>query len=161
MIILILGVTATILWVIHYISYFHLKKLILAKHRWDLNICCGKTDGGGINADIFKHEDVPKFVFIQNIYRLPFADKAFDRILCSHTLEHVEDPVSFYKELTRVGREVTIVIPPLWDICAVFNIFEHRWIFLSFKKEHANLPKYIKFPLADVIQKKLGQKIHA
>jgi hypothetical protein len=85
MVVLILGTVAAILWVIHYISYFYLKKRILAKHRWDLNICCGKTDGGGINADIFKHEDVPNFVFIENIYRLPFADKEFDRYLFSHT----------------------------------------------------------------------------
>ena len=159
--VLIFGAAAAILWTTHYISYFSLKKRILAKHTWDLNICCGKTDGGGINADIFKHEDVPNFVFIENIYHLPFADKEFDRILCSHTLEHVENPVSFFKELTRVGREVTVVLPPLWDICAVFNIFEHKWIFLSFKKVHTGLPKYVKLPVAAFIQKKLGQKIHA
>lgn len=74
-------------------------------------------------------------------------------MLCSHTLEHVENPALFYNELTRVGKEVTVVIPPLWDICAVLNIFEHKWIFLNFKKEHKTLPKYIKLPLSCFIQK--------
>lgn len=161
MIILVFGAISAILGVIHYVSYYYLKKRILAKHRWDLNICCGKTDGGGINADIFKHNDVPNFVFIENIYRLPFADKEFDRILCSHTMEHVENPELFYKELARVGREVTVVIPPLWDLCAVFNIFEHKWIFLSFKKVHNTLPKYIELPVSTFTQRKLGQRIHA
>jgi hypothetical protein len=158
---LIIGAVTAVLWGTHYISYFYLKKRILAKHKWDLNICCGKTDGGGINADIFKHEDVPHFVVIENIYRLPFADKEFDKVLCSHTLEHVEDPALFYKELTRVGREVTVVIPPLWDISAVFNIFEHQWIFLSLKKEHTSLPKHVRLPISAFIQKKLGQRICA
>lgn len=157
----ILGTVAAVLWVSHYISYFYLKKRTLAKHRWDLNICCGKTDGGGINADIFKHADVPNFIFVENIHHLPFKDKEFNKVLCSHTLEHVENPALFYKELTRVGKEVTVVIPPLWDICAVLNIFEHKWIFLSFKKEHKTLPKYIKLPMSRSIQEKLGQKIHA
>ncbi len=161
MVVLIFGTVAAILWVIHYISYFYLKKRILAKHRWDLNICCGKTDGGGTNADIFKHEDVPNFVFVESICHLPFKEKEFDKVLCSHTLEHVENPALFYNELTRVGKEVTVVIPPLWDIYAVFNIFEHKWIFLSFKKEHKALPKYIRLPMSCFIQKKLGQKIHA
>lgn len=160
-VILIFGVIAVILWVIHYISYFYLKRRIMVKNRWDLNICCGKTDGGGINADIFKHEDVPNFICIESIYHLPFKDKEFDRVLCSHTLEHVEDPALFYKELTRVGREVTVVIPPLWDIGAVFNIFEHQWIFLSFNKEHTSLPRYVRLPISAFIQKKLGQRICA
>ncbi|MEY8355162.1 methyltransferase domain-containing protein [Lachnospiraceae bacterium 54-53] len=160
-VILISGVIAAILLAAHYISYFYLKRRIVAKHRWDLNICCGKTDGGGVNADIFKHEEVPNFVFIKDIYHLPFADKEFDMVLCSHTIEHVDDPALFYNELARVGREVTLVIPPLWDICAVFNVFEHRWIFLSFKKVHASLPKYIKLPASSFIQKRLGQKVHA
>ena len=153
LIVLLFIVVALILCVTHYISYFYLKNRIISNQRWDLNICCGKTDGGGLNADIFKHEDVPNFVFIEDIYHLPFAEKEFDRILCSHTIEHVEDPALFYKELTRVGREVTLVMPPIWDVCAVFNVFEHKWIFLSFKKVHISLPKYIKLSASSFIQK--------
>ena len=35
---------------------------------------------------------------------LPFADRAFDYVICSHVLEHVEDPVQLITELERVAR---------------------------------------------------------
>lgn len=158
---IIFGSTILILLINHYLSYIVLKNRVLRRNKWDLNICCGKTDGGGINADIFKHEDVPNFVLVDNIYNLPFKNNQFENVLCSHTMEHVENPPLFYKELKRVGKKITIILPPLWDISAVFCFFEHRWIFLTFRKEHKKLPKYVKLPIAEFIQKKRGQKIKA
>ncbi|MGM0462896.1 MAG: class I SAM-dependent methyltransferase [Fibrobacterota bacterium] len=145
----------------HYISYFVGKRRILNGRRWDLNICCGITDGGGENVDIVKHTELPHFRLIDTIYDLPFEDDAFDTVLCSHTIEHVDDPRRFYTELERVGREVTLVVPPLYDIAAVLNIFEHKWIFLTFKKKHHTLPRFITFPGADFIHKRIGQRNNA
>ncbi|MEM9478626.1 MAG: methyltransferase domain-containing protein, partial [Verrucomicrobiota bacterium] len=102
------------------------------REKWDLNICCGRTDGGGVNADIVKHAEVPNYVQVEDIYDLPFRTGQFENVLCSHTLEHVEDPEAFFEELSRVAKEVTIVLPPLWDLSAVLNVFEHKWIFFSF-----------------------------
>lgn len=51
----------------NFLSYRILKNKTLKSRKWDLNICCGKTDGGGINADIKKHKDVPNFILIKNI----------------------------------------------------------------------------------------------
>jgi hypothetical protein len=82
--------------------------------KWDLNICCGRTDGGGVNVDIVNHGDVPD-----------------------------------------------LVVPPLWDLCAVLNIFEHRHLFVTFRKEHHDLPRYIELPGAQFFQERLGQKIRA
>ena len=158
--VLVLGVFA-VLELCHILSYYVLKRRILARQRWGLNICSGKTDGGGVNADIFKHTEVDTFVHISDIYNLPFEDKQFETVLCSHTIEHVDDPATFYRELARVGEKVTLVIPPLWDPLAVLNFAEHRWIFLSFKKEHSTLPKYVRLPLAKQYQKRFGQRIHA
>jgi len=143
------------------LSYRILKKRILRKRKWDLNICCGKMDGGGINADIIPHANVPRFVQIDSVYSLPFRDHEFETVLCSHTMEHVEDPTAFFKELTRIGKQVTIVLPPLWDLAGTLNIFEHRWIFLSFKKEHHRLPRHVRLPLSRTVQRILGQRIHA
>ncbi len=145
----------------HYISYGILKTRILKERKWDLNICCGKTDGGGVNADIFRHKDVPNFIEVTDIYNLPFNDKQFDKVLCSHTIEHVDNPEKFFDELQRVCNEVTLVIPPLYDTTAVLNFFEHKWIFLSFKKKHHKLPARIKLPLSGFIQKNFGQINHA
>lgn len=145
----------------NYVSYNVMKRRILNRQKWDLNICCGKTDGGGVNVDIVKHADVPNYIQITDIYHLPFADKQFDTVLSSHTIEHVDDPERFFNELSRVGKEVTLVIPPVWDISAALNLLEHRHIFLTFTKEHRTLPPYVVLPFAATIQRLIGQRIHA
>ena len=155
---ILLGILAYV-WTAHHLSYHVGKKRILKRRRWDLNICCGRTDGGGMNADIATQTDLPSFFLVSDIYRLPFPDSHFEHVLCSHTIEHVDHPESFFKELQRVGRRVTIVVPPLWDIGAALDIFEHKWIFLTFRKVHTALPKHIRFPLAEALHVRLGQWI--
>ncbi|MFO7893890.1 MAG: methyltransferase domain-containing protein [Longimicrobiales bacterium] len=90
------------------ISYGMLKQRILERQKWDLNICCGTTDGGGINADIMRHAEVPRFVLV-DVYRAPFRDGQFETVLCSHTIEHVDEPERLFRELQRVGARVTLV----------------------------------------------------
>ena len=153
-------IAITLLQLTHVLSYSVIKRRILRQQKWDLNICCGKTDGGGINADIVAHSALPNMVLV-DIHCLPFRDRQFNTVLCSHTMEHVADPDGFFQELSRVGDDVTIVIPPLWDVSAALNVFEHRYIFLSFKKTHKSLPPYIELPLASTVQRYLGQRIHA
>jgi len=148
-------------YVLNRISYGYLKARIIRKRRWGLNICCGKTDGGGVNADIVKHEDLPNFRKISQIYDLPFEDRTFRWVLCSHTVEHLDDPEKFDRELRRVGRNVLYILPPLWDLSAAFNLLEHKWIFLTLKKGHLRLPRYVKLPFARTLQRLLGQKIAA
>lgn len=145
---------------LNFVSYRVLKGRILRRRSWDLNICCGRTDGGGVNADIVRHAPVPRFVQV-DIYRMPFGNGRFAHVLCSHTIEHVEDPERFLEELQRVGREVTLVVPPLWDITAALNVLEHRWIFLTLRKEHRSLPPRVRLPFARTIQWLLGQRMHA
>jgi len=41
----------------------------------------------------------------------PFADDAFDMVVCSHTLEDVRDPVWVAAELSRVGRAGYVEVP--------------------------------------------------
>ncbi|MFP4027887.1 MAG: methyltransferase domain-containing protein [Candidatus Brocadiia bacterium] len=158
----ILGLIALLVMVfelLNILSYRILKGRIVRRQDWDLNICCGKTDGGGVNADIIKHVDMPNFVKVDDIYNLPFEDGEFETVLCSHTMEHVNEPDRFYDELQRVGEEVTVVIPPLWDIFAVVNFWEHRWIFLTFSKEHFELPAHVRTPLSRTFGRLFGQKV--
>jgi hypothetical protein len=161
LILLVIAGVAGLSQILNFLSYRVMKGRILRRRKWDLNICCGKTDGGGVNADIFRHAGLPRFVHLESIYRLPFADRAFKAVLCSHTMEHVEKPEAFLGELRRVGERVTIVLPPLWDFSAVLNVLEHRWIFLTFRKEHDRLPPRIRLPLARTVQRLLGQRLHA
>ena len=44
-------------------------------------------------------------------YRLPFKDKAFDYVICSHILEHLPDPKKFIIEMTRIGKAGYIEVP--------------------------------------------------
>jgi SAM-dependent methyltransferase len=149
-------------WIANFASYRIIKRRTLAERRWDYNICCGNTDGGGINADIVRHSDVPNFELVKDVTALPHADGAFEHVLCSHTLEHVDDPVSFYSELRRVGRNVTVLVPPLWDFTAALNPFEHRVIFLTMASRHDNrLPPFVRFLPARWLQDRMGQRVEA
>jgi SAM-dependent methyltransferase len=156
----VLAITAVIVF-LHWYSYGYLKRAIVRRRRWDLNICCGSTDGGGVNADIVQHSELPNFVHVENIYRLPFADGQFDTVLCSHTAEHVDYPARFDRELRRVANEVVYVLPPIWDLAAALNIREHRWLFLTLRKVHYRLPPRIPLPFARRLQARIGQKITA
>lgn len=157
----VLALVALYLIVAHFVSYQIGKKRILDRQKWDLNICCGKTDGGGVNVDIVQHKELPGFRQVDSIYDLPFEDGEFESVLCSHTIEHVDDPEGFFRELKRVGRDVTLVLPPLYDLAAVLNIAEHKFIFLTLRKEHRALPAFVKLPFADALQKRFGQRNHA
>ncbi len=153
-------VTAVIVF-LHWYSYRSLKRAIIVRHRWDLNICCGKIDGGGVNADITQYTEMPNFVLLDSIYRLPFADGQFETVLCSHTLEHVEYPRRFDRELRRVGRKVVYIVPPIWDLAAALNIWEHKWLILSPRKVHYRLPPLVLLPFARRLQARIGQRISA
>lgn len=155
------GTVTAIIVFLHWYSYRYLKNSIISRRRWDLNICCGTIDGGGVNADIVQHGDVPNFVKLDNIYRLPFEDQQFDTVLCSHTAEHVDYPQRFDRELKRVGKTVIYVLPPVWDLAAALNIREHKWLFFSVRKVHHTLPARIPLPFARKLQARVGQKITA
>jgi ubiquinone/menaquinone biosynthesis C-methylase UbiE len=43
---------------------------------------------------------------------LPFADGAFDTVICSHTLEHVRNVERAVSELRRVCRKRLIIVVP-------------------------------------------------
>jgi SAM-dependent methyltransferase len=50
------------------------------------------------------------FVFA-DACKMPFKDKAFDFIICSHLLEHMNDPADLLEELMRVGKAGYIEAP--------------------------------------------------
>ena len=75
--------------------------------------------------------------------RLPFRDKSVDYVICSHVMEHIPDPETFLKEISRVGRRGLIVTPApgydklhpkrghLWYVSNENNILvfrqKHEW----------------------------------
>lgn len=47
-----------------------------------------------------------------NIEGLPFPDNSFDAVVCTHTLEHVQNLRSAISELRRVARKQLIIVVP-------------------------------------------------
>jgi hypothetical protein len=64
----------------------------------------------------------------------PFADKEFDYVICSHTLEDVRDPLWVCSEMIRIGKRGYIEIPSrIWESCRGFEtgivgLAHHRWL---------------------------------
>ena len=50
-------------------------------------------------------------VAVAGLPALPFADRAFDTVVCAHTLEHIPDLFAAAAELRRVARRVVVVVP--------------------------------------------------
>jgi ubiquinone/menaquinone biosynthesis C-methylase UbiE len=48
-----------------------------------------------------------------NIYKLPFEDDAFDLVICSEVLEHLDTPEAAISELKRVSRQHVLITVPL------------------------------------------------
>lgn len=69
---------------------------------------------------------VDRPLIIADGYRLPFKDKTFDYVICSHILEHLSDPQKFLTEIVRVGKAGYIEVPS--DISErIFGWNFHLW----------------------------------
>jgi len=58
----------------------------------------------------FKHVQ-GKPVFNCNVEEMPFEDKSFDFVYCSHVLEHTVDPIKACRELMRVAKRGYLETP--------------------------------------------------
>lgn len=74
-----------------------------------------------------------------NIESLPFEDRSFDVVTCSHTLEHIVDPSAAIRELKRVAKRVLFVAVP-----------RQRYYFYTLD-EHVNF-----YPQAEMLTTALG-----
>jgi 2-polyprenyl-3-methyl-5-hydroxy-6-metoxy-1,4-benzoquinol methylase len=63
--------------------------------------------------------------------KLPFADRAFDAVVCVHTLEHVQDLDAAVSELIRVAAKQLIIIVPREDQVTDFGTDYHLQCFPS------------------------------
>ncbi len=91
-------------------------------------------------------------------YSLPFKDKAFDYVICSHTLEHMEDPKKFVKEIMRVAKAGYIEVPSDvserifgWDFHLWYCRLVGKTLVLCKKKEGERLGGFFHRLIADTI----------
>jgi len=69
----------------------------------------------------------------------PYKDKEFDFVYCSNLLEDVKDPAFVCKEMIRVGKKGTIIVPSPYLECRkgvdswykqemYSGFYHHRWV---------------------------------
>ncbi len=76
----------------------------------------------------------PMAVF--DVEAMPFPDKSFDFVYCSHVLEHVPHPELACAELARVGRRGYIETPTLGkDVLFSQTAEMHRWHVVAHEQE--------------------------
>lgn len=73
------------------------------------------------------HRDHPGIRFLSApIERLPFPDRHFDTVICTHVLEHILDIRAAIAELRRItGRRLIIVVPLEREYRFTFNPHVH------------------------------------
>jgi glycosyltransferase involved in cell wall biosynthesis len=73
--------------------------------------------------------DVPedKYLIGGDALQAPFRDKEFDYVIASHIAEHVDDPVTFCRELQRIAKGGYIETPgPLTEF--LLPAPSHKWV---------------------------------
>ena len=64
---------------------------------------------------------------VGDVHELPFRDGSFDYVICSHVLEHVEDPERAASELARVAPRGYVEVPSSLNERMLPFPF-HRWV---------------------------------
>jgi ubiquinone/menaquinone biosynthesis C-methylase UbiE len=114
----------------------------MATHLADLAVEDHNFGRAGIP---FKHVQ-GKPVFNCGVEDMPFEDKSFDFVYCSHVLEHVNDPIKACKELMRVAKRGYLETPTrakdlFLNTAKISNhhwkveFFNERLVFTEYTKE--------------------------
>lgn len=125
-----------------FISFFRRKVLIKNIGKEDLVLDIGSGDKPFWRADIIvdkflkddqqRHSgsvmyDKRKLFIEADVEKLPFKDKIFDFVFCSHLLEHVKNPDTAISEIVRVGKRGYIEVPSaIVDLLKPFP--PHLWL---------------------------------
>lgn len=63
-----------------------------------------------------------------SIYALPWADDAFDLVVCCEVLEHLEDPAAGLAELARVSARFVLLSTPWEPTWRLLNLARLRYV---------------------------------
>lgn len=63
-----------------------------------------------------------------SIYALPYADHAFDLVVCCEVLEHLREPAAGLRELARVARRHVLLSTPWEPTWRVLNMARGRYL---------------------------------
>jgi hypothetical protein len=137
-----------------------------------------RNRAGAIATDVWPEERFGANTFIQldlcQSEPWPFADKEFDFVLCSHTLEDLRDPIGVCRELVRVAKSGYIEVPSRLTESSrgverpfYCGYYHHRWLCevegtkISFMFKPAMLHAYRKFHFRKPWNKKVNPQLEA
>lgn len=115
-----------------------------------LNLGCeDKIIPGFINVDIVNHKGVDK-IYDLNKTPLPWNNSSVDFILCSHVLEHLDNPLEFMTELYRICKKGAIIdlFVPHFSCFSTYADLTHKtsgFSYFSFGEHWVNKSLYDKF----------------
>jgi len=75
---------------------------------------------------------------LANIYDLPYKNSAFDLVICTEVLEHLEKPHKALSEIKRVAKKYIILSVPNEPFFILGNLFRGKYI-----KSFGNNPEHI------------------
>lgn len=79
------------------------------------------------DKEILPHNDKMIWGDIQN-YNMSIPDKNYDFAFCSHVFEHLPDPHSAARELSRIAKQGVVVVPSAYKDCLTFwDEPDHKW----------------------------------
>jgi SAM-dependent methyltransferase len=132
----------------------------------------GDEHGGQRSGSASARVDRP--LFDADAADMPFADHAFDYVICSHVLEHVERPDAVIAELTRVAKAGYIEVPEAAS-AKIVDFPSHLWwvtlddgvlVFAAKTAPYfdADIDRYLtasgmRQPLADLLDKHLDHRV--
>ncbi len=129
---------------LHYLYYkwkikLHRLRTMLSVPRGQMALDIGGGDGPFPRANVvcekfITSDEEREHVFLYDrplvmgdIEDLPFKDKSFDFIYCSHVLEHTISPQRAVDELLRVGKRGYIEVPSEYLEYTAKNTASHLW----------------------------------
>lgn len=110
-----------------------------------LDIGCGPAKRpGALGMDRHRYPGVD-VVHDLDVTPWPLEEERFDRIVCSHIIEHVADPTAFLREIHRVARPGAIVevVTPHFSSIDSWTDPTHRWHLASVWYENLQPGAYL------------------
>ncbi len=66
-----------------------------------LDVGCGDRPKGDVNVDLFFYMKCENFI-VAEAHHLPFKNSVFEIVYSKHCLEHLKNPLNFFKEAKRI-----------------------------------------------------------
>lgn len=130
-----------------------------------LDVGCGTYPKGDINIDLYitpeerrsqgfvevTFKEIPEYLIKADAHHLPFKNNTFQKIICSHTIEHLLQPYIALTEIYRTIKKNGVLVLDLPNSKLVST--EHQTHFYSWTTSSlSHLLKYVGFKIESIVE---------